>query len=48
MNKTTTYRISFRGNNGKFPRKLLPGKKNRPEIRVNIFRIVNWGHGYAV
>ena len=48
MNKTTIYRISFRGNNGKFLRKLLPGKKFRPEIRVNIFRIVNWGRGYAL
>lgn len=48
MNKTTIYRISFRGNNIKFPRKLFPFKKYRPEIRVNIFRIVNWGCGYAV
>lgn len=48
MNKTTTYRISFRGNNIKFPWKLFPFKKYRPEIRVNNFRIVNWGYGYAL
>lgn len=48
MNKTTIYRISFRINNRKFPRKLFTVKKYRPEIRVNIFRIVNWGCGYAL
>ncbi len=40
MNKTTTYRISFRVNNRRFPRKLSPFKKYSPEIRVNIFRNV--------
>lgn len=48
MNNTTTYRISFCRNNIKFLRKLLPGKKYTPEIRVNIFRIVNWGCDYAL
>lgn len=48
MNKTIIYRISFRGNNIKFPCKLFPFKKYRPEIRVNIFRIVNWGREYAL
>lgn len=47
MNNTTTYRISFRGNNEKFLRKLFTVKKYIPEIRVNIFRIVNLGCKYA-
>ena len=48
MNKTTIYRISLRGKNIKLQRELFPFKKYRPEIRVNFFRIVNWGRGYAV